>query len=296
MFTTSLWKSNTGYVFNLGNSLFWWANNLPQLFPNYNIRIYFDNSVFSGLSKDATEWYEIFEHILEYENIELWFYNCVGQNSNKCIGCHQGTFGSVVRFHAFDDPETEVVICHNLEYLTSPRDKERTELWLESGKQYHWYCFWTPKGQYGNVLEHTTEPTVIATFSVRKQQGEKMGYFSVELEQKYRDYPYGVDEYILTKLLKEKMTLENTFITDCMYDMEDIGELFEKRTFEYFKSRNNMSDISEDPDAGASWVLSKPSRTDRTLFDTARSESADALELLVREGQERAMAAVNTRG
>jgi PTH1 family peptidyl-tRNA hydrolase len=50
------------------------------------------------------------------------------------------------------------------------------------------------------------------------------------------------------------------------------------------------------PDAGASWVLSKPSRTDRTLFDTARSESADALELLVREGQERAMAAVNTRG
>ena len=172
------------------------------------------------------------------------------------MGCHQGTFGSVVRFHAFDDPETEVIICHNLEYLTSPRDQDRTDKWLESGKQYHWYCFWRPKGQYGNVLEHNTKPTIIATFSAIKQKGKKLGYFSVELEKKYRNYPYGIDEYILTKLLKHEMILKNTFITDCMYDLEDVGELFteSKKIISEFCRDNDISTISNDPDIGVSFI------------------------------------------
>jgi PTH1 family peptidyl-tRNA hydrolase len=49
-------------------------------------------------------------------------------------------------------------------------------------------------------------------------------------------------------------------------------------------------------EAGASWVLSRPSRDEAELLDESRHRAADAIELLVREGQERTMAVVNTRG
>ena len=267
VFTTAMWKSNVGYVFNLANSLIWWANNLPLLFPGYNIRVYFDNSIFYKQSEDTTEWKKILNHLLTFDNIELWFYNCILAKSNKCIGCHRGTFGSMIRFHAFDDPDTEVIICHNLEYLTSPRDKERTEAWLKSRKRYHWYVFWGIDYQYGNILEDNNMPTIIATFSARKKQGESYKYFSVQIENKYRNYPFGIDEYILTNLVKNKMDIENTFVTDCLQFLYVVYELFPdeltsiaKQFIEYrnysFTHINDFFDIiSSDPDKGAEFVL-----------------------------------------
>lgn len=271
VFTTSIWKKNLGYVFNLTNSLVWWANNLPTLFPDYNIRIYFDNSIFAKQSVDRTEWKEIFNHILTFDNIELWFYNCISARSSECIGCHKGTYGSMIRFHAFDDPETKIIICHNLEYLTSPRDRDRTNLWLsDPEKKYHWYCFWSVYGQYGNMLEQNDEPTIIATFSARKNIGEKFDYFSIDIEEKYSDYPYGIDEYVLTKLMRPKMTLENTFITDCIYKISDVAWMLPKLqeiALEYLisMSRNSshfnknqvlnfLSTMDDDPDIGEQFV------------------------------------------
>jgi PTH1 family peptidyl-tRNA hydrolase len=50
------------------------------------------------------------------------------------------------------------------------------------------------------------------------------------------------------------------------------------------------------PGSGADWVLSRPRGAEAEVIEASRAMAADALELLVREGLERAMVSVNTRG
>ena len=50
------------------------------------------------------------------------------------------------------------------------------------------------------------------------------------------------------------------------------------------------------PDAGSSWVLSRLKGHDAQILLEAEEAAADAIELVVREGFERAMTSVNTRG
>ena len=234
IFTVSLWKSSIGYVFNLSNSLIWWANNFPTLFPDWNIRIYFDKSIYTSLKgEDKTEWRELIDRLKKYNHIELWEYNCLwGKESFHKP--HIGTFGSLVRFHAFDDPELEVIVCHNLEYLTSPRDRDCVLKWIDTGKKYNWYCFWNERGQYGVMIPKKIDDIhgLAATFGIQKRVGESEDilFRSIELVKKYdvRDFRYGVDELVLTALVKPKMTRENTFITDMMYDIEQLNVLFPK--------------------------------------------------------------------
>jgi peptidyl-tRNA hydrolase, PTH1 family len=49
------------------------------------------------------------------------------------------------------------------------------------------------------------------------------------------------------------------------------------------------------PQAGADHVLRRPSKADRTSFDIAVVEAADAVELIVADGVDAAMNEVNTR-
>ena len=49
------------------------------------------------------------------------------------------------------------------------------------------------------------------------------------------------------------------------------------------------------PQAGASWVLSRPSKADAEILAVARASAVEAIELVASEGIERAMGSVNTR-
>lgn len=284
IFTVSLWKASAGYVFNLSNSLLWWANNFPKLFPDWNIRIYYDKSIYSSLQGiDLTEWRELIDRLKKYNHIELWGYNCIW-GKEAFHKPHRGTFGSLVRFHAFDDPEIEVAVCHNLEYLTSPKDKERTLAWLDSGKKYHWYCFWNESGQYGVMIRDKIPDKLglAATFAIHKERGtsEKIFFDSINLVKKLglEKFPYGVDEVVLTSLVKPKMTRENTFISDMMYNINQLNVLFpknistsivlefmeEKEYQKYIESVEDIQDeidfsniygfLSEEPTLGAEFI------------------------------------------
>lgn len=221
VFSLSLWKNNIGYIFNLSNSLLWWARHFPELFPDWNIRIYCDRNIYSSLQgKDLTEWEYLIERLKKYDYIELWFYDCLW-GKEAFYKPHIGTFGSLVRFHAFDDPDLEVVVCHNLEMLTSPKDRERIMDWLRSGKTYNWYVYWDAVYQYQFVLPYKIPGKYslnASGFGIQKIRGKTENIFfdSIQLIKKLnlKKFPYGVDEVILTKILKPKMTWENTFITD----------------------------------------------------------------------------------
>lgn len=236
VFTLTLWRRKYGYIFNLAT---WWAEKFPFLFPDWNIRIYFDNSVFVGLHKDRTEWVDIFNQLLKHKQIELWFYNCPIAQDPSCIGCHKNTFGSLIRFHAFDDPETKIVVSHNLEYLTSPKDQERINKWIESGKKYHMYtahnelfmysCVGDAKKCESNNLRH--KPSLMATFGINKNDDvSHINIFSEGLKlikEKNRmldDFTFGVDEIILTTILLPEIAVDNTFLSCIVLDYKDLPD------------------------------------------------------------------------
>jgi hypothetical protein len=230
IFTTTLWRKSVGYVFNLSNSLLWWARKFPELFQDWNIRVYFDSYVFKGVHGDPTDWIGVFNNILRYsnDNVELWFYQCEFP--------HKNTFGSLVRFHAFDDPTTKVVVSHNLEFLTSPKDRERINLWLESGKKYHMYTSVNHSYIYGCVSYPIVceanglygIPSLMATFGMAKRDGEVVGIFRYGLEiarqkkRKLRDFPYGVDEIVLTDKLRGDIDHSNTFVSNIILEYDYI--------------------------------------------------------------------------
>lgn len=179
---------------------------------------------------DPTDWIGLFNNVLRYpnDNIELWFYQCEFP--------HKNTFGSLVRFHAFDDPMTKVVVSHNLEFLTSPKDRERINLWLESGKKYHMYtsvnknfiygCVSSPRICNANGLFQI--PSVMATFGISKRHDEVVDIFRYGLEiakqkkNKLKDFPYGVDEIVLTSKLRGDIEHSNTFVSNIILEYDYI--------------------------------------------------------------------------
>ena len=106
----SLWKARPGYIFNLSNSLLWWARNGIELFPDWNIRFYMDDSVLLTYIKNDVDWENIIEQLKLHENIELWFFTCPWAKDEKSSKKHKGTFGSIIRFHALIDPEVKITV------------------------------------------------------------------------------------------------------------------------------------------------------------------------------------------
>lgn len=224
----SLWKSNVKYIFNLSNTLLWWGNNGRLLFPDWNIRIYIDYNITKPFEKskerlEDIDWDLIIENISSYDNIELWFYNCKwGQDVNNR---HQKTFGSLVRFHAFQDKDIDYAVCKNIELLSSKKDAEIINNWVNSDKKYLVYsdintgynCF------YNNIemckklgLENVA--MVLATFgmvckgNIQEYLFDNMMKLRIKHIDVLKDFPYGIDEIFLTKIYKNDMNINNTFI------------------------------------------------------------------------------------
>jgi hypothetical protein len=244
----SLWKSNVKYIFNLSNTLIWWGDNGQRLFPDWNIRIYIDYNIRKPLEtiEDRTEdidWDMIIQTMKTYNNIELWFYNCKwGQDKNEK---HIKTFGSLVRFHAFQDPSVEYAVCKNIELLSSVKDARIINEWAISGKKYLTY-YDIQKGyncDYGNIamckalgLENTN--MVLATFGMdckrnihRNDLFDKMMTMRNMNFKVLEKFPYGIEEIFLTKLYKQDMNQNNTFIVPRSVLTELIGYFLDNKYF-----------------------------------------------------------------
>uniref|UniRef100_A0A6C0EK71 Uncharacterized protein n=1 Tax=viral metagenome TaxID=1070528 RepID=A0A6C0EK71_9ZZZZ len=224
--TLSLWKSSPGYVFNLSNTILWWGRNARALFPGWNVRIYIDYSIFHSVPDDI-DWNVVYEQLSKHKNVEIWLYFCEWGHSkdSKCARCHDGTFGSVLRFHAFQDPDVDIAISRNVELLSSIKDARIVHDWSRSKRKYH--VIYDVGGGYPcdykneemcKELGMDGENMVLATFGMKKPNPYKdMFYLMRMIVMEYgkilRKYPYGTDEILLTTLYKIKMTGKNTYIT-----------------------------------------------------------------------------------
>lgn len=242
----SLWKGNIKYIFNLSNTLLWWGRNSKKLFPDWNIRLYIDNNITKPLEstkdrKQDIDWFKLFEKLKEYENIELWFYNCPwGQKSG--MGKHINTFGSLVRFHAFQDKHVNVVLCKNIELLSSKKDAEIINNWVQSDKKYFtlyniqtgYDCDYSNSKMCESVGLTDTN-MILATFGIKKNHidiFDKIHEIRNKFFKELKDFPYGIDEIVLTKIYKPLMNIENTFIVPRQLIQQSIPEDF-KIIFEH---------------------------------------------------------------
>ena len=236
----SLWKQSVKYVKSLVDSLLWWPRNLKILLPDFNIRIYIDNSIYQKLQDgqletvdyydlnnsqtdtDITQWEELIEQLKKHSNVEIWSYTCPFARQTHTKN-HKGTFGSMVRFHPFFDETVQTCIIRNIETLTSEWDVLNIKSFMNSGKEYFSTTFPGYGCHYKGLCERygffKDELTLLAWFG-------RQGSFPLPLSiwssfvtklmtKEMSEYMYGIDEIFLTEtFLKGKMmTLDNTYIS-----------------------------------------------------------------------------------
>jgi hypothetical protein len=226
----SIWKSRPQYIYSLSNSLPWWADKGKYFFPDWNIRIYMDNSIFSTIQKNShdekerirdIDWHDMIDQLLKHDNIELWIYSC--EWGKKQQSFHIGTFGSIVRFHPMQDENVDIVLVKNLELLTSSKDVRLIYDWVNSGKTY--YMIFLPDGSYicdyKNIelcrkMGMENEYMLMATFGIRKPIPYNNIFNNIHdlifNNSVLQNYTYGVDEVILTLLFKNHINENNTYI------------------------------------------------------------------------------------
>jgi len=219
----SIWKANIGYVFNISNAILWWARYSEILFPGWNVRFYVDYSIFrKKYGIEDVDWDEILLQARKHPNIELWFYSCSWglDPENLLQTSHIGTFGSLVRFHALTDPNIKIAVFKNVELLSSVKDARIIHDWVASHKKYH--VIYTPSYfcNYNNRLlcrETGMRKTnmFLATCGVRGGIPDfftQINYFLPKSTQLSK-YVYGVDEVLLTKIVKPRLSEDNTYLT-----------------------------------------------------------------------------------
>lgn len=260
--TISLWKGNIGYVFNLSNTILWWGRNMEELYPGWNVRFYIDNNIFRSMEGDI-DWYNVIDQLKQRRNVEVWLYFCEWGHDAKgrCKNCHSGTFGSLLRFHAFQDPNVNIAISRNVEMLSSPKMSRIVHHWAGlHDKQYHilyniadgYSCGYNNPKMCQDV-NMTGVNTVLATFGFKKTKGLPNPYPNLFYEiRKYiskhpvlKKFPYGVDEVVLTHFFKPLMTEHNTYTTPRQLLNQAIPDVYNwNGVFEYiFDFLKNLPEV-----------------------------------------------------
>ena len=230
--TISLWKGNIGYVFNLSNTILWWGRNMETLYPGWNVRFYIDGSIFRSMKEDI-DWHMVIDQLKKRRNVEVWLYFCEWghhDQESSCKRCHTGTFGSLLRFHAFEDPTVNIAVSRNVEMLSSPKLARIVHHWANLPvKQYH-IIYNIEDGYscgYGNPtmcadLQMTNTNVVVAWFGFKKTRNLPNPYPNLFSQirrlinvhyQTLGKFPYGIDEIVLTRFFKPLMNHSNTYTT-----------------------------------------------------------------------------------
>ncbi len=189
-------------------------------------------------SADTTQWDTILEQLLKHNNVELWFYNCPwGANNDLCLGCHKNTFGSLVRFHATIDQDVTICIIRNLELLTSELDSDNVDKWLGTNTAFHTYHLLDAGYTCNKLFSYfdlcssnlpINSNILLASCGFRKDTKEKLLFtydmIKAEIDNEktaLNTFKYGVDEVILTKIVKPQLHTDNFHMT-LIYDIQYI--------------------------------------------------------------------------
>jgi hypothetical protein len=264
----SLWKKNLGYVLNLSTGILWWINNMDLLFPNWNLRLYIDESITKLIKTDEKKqisdinlWNEILEQIKKKPNIELWIYQCPwGFEDSKCeLKCfHATTFGSIVRYHPLEDSYVEYAVMFNLELLASQNLVNKVFNWLNSKKVFliftiymtNYTCAGYPEVCNMLGLSQNERTLLAGLFGIDCIQYKKLvpiqhqitykNIYNMMLgiDAKYKTsdkFRYGIDEVIITKLLKKYITDKmNTYYINVYWSASDIQYMFPENEQKYY--------------------------------------------------------------
>lgn len=174
---------------------------------------------------DTGYWGEIFVQLMKHAFVEIWFYQCswgkksiFSSSQQMASNFHLGTFGSLVRFQAFDDPDVDIVVVRNIEFLTSEIDKKIIDRWIENKKTFAIYafadyvCHGSPQSTYHNICstKFKDQVMILATINYRKSSRFQncLTYEDIVRNIKNSRHPaagqfqYGIDEFILTSCVK----------------------------------------------------------------------------------------------
>lgn len=226
----AIWKKSIGYVLNLSTSILWWIQNMEVFFPNWNVRFYIDSSITTRkLKGDKTPWNDIISNMKKHNNVEVWLGYCPWGDDNtdiNCNKCHINTFNSLLRFHATVDKSVKIAVMKNVELLTSPKDARLIHDWVNNtDKKYYFIC--DPNYICKYTQEHPSELCIkselqneimiLATFGTRNGIGipdyfDQVSKVIFKSNSGLSKYVYGVDEIVLTKLIKPLMTFDNTYL------------------------------------------------------------------------------------
>ena len=234
----SLWVGGEAYARRLAGALAWWGRSFRAVGwgADWAVRIYVDawTAARAFAADSAFPWAPFFAELLRAPWIELWLFDCPAGYARRAIGlpaAHAGTFGSLLRLHAAADTDVEVAVLRNVELLSSQEDAATVEMWLAdtrprvalsrmlvydfpyAGTQ-HYIARqdeWKRLASRGRVRGDTRPVGVIGFFGAglvvtRRLPGDAPLLAWRDVMRTARDYvgatfPYGVDEYVLTRLL-----------------------------------------------------------------------------------------------
>lgn len=175
---------------------------------------------------ESYNWKEVFRQIItKHPEAEIWFYQCqwgyrTTLVSDPILDRHLNTFGSMIRFHPFDDNDVDVILVRNIESLTSELDRGVVDRWLSSDKTFCVYAF--PEyicSKHDIPIYNETckgfeeEIMILAVINYNKKSKNNrfqncINYdFIIDFIRKskntyVRTYVYGIDEVVLTKCVK----------------------------------------------------------------------------------------------
>lgn len=221
---------------------------------------------------------------------EVWFYHCQWgysriRTSDPTLQRHLNTFGSIVRFHPFDDNDVDIILVRNLEALSSQYDKMTVDRWLKSGKTFCLYSFSDyicgihDMGVYNETCKELNgEIMILAMINYNKKSRSNlfkncMTYdFMIDLIRKtsnqyLKDFVYGVDEVILTRCVKPYLKknsddFEIVYITRYFNYKKMYGEEAYKQFIEKMKSNEAKTPLTTE----GLQLLEEKKRQYRDLF------------------------------
>lgn len=174
---------------------------------------------------DSYNWREVMQQLIKHKEVELWFYQCqwgyqTTQVMDPVLDRHLNTFGSLVRFHPFDDNDVDIVLVRNIESLTSHIDRKVVDRWIDSGKTFCIYafpeyvCLKHDVPIYNSTCQGLdNEIMILATINYNKTGKNNrfenciiydniIKHIRSSSNTYVKTFAYGIDEVILTKCVK----------------------------------------------------------------------------------------------
>lgn len=101
--------------------------------PDWNIRLYIDNSIFASHNAESDQWKSIMNILKKIPTLQIVSVKWQKYYSNR-YQCHQGLAAALFRYLALFDEHVDVCIFRDIDNIWTEQDFYFTERWIESGE------------------------------------------------------------------------------------------------------------------------------------------------------------------